>query len=188
MGGHEIGVGSGFERDLQEIAGIEAENRAPVGRDIADAGEPRRHAVDGLEVGRIDQVVDFAGAIALLVDGGDFDLEHETHRGAARRRYRLRHRLLDVVAQAIKAGLGGHELLLELGAPGRMGEVAGGDHADALAAGPCGKMLEIEIPARGPRIFRVNVQVRVEAHPSHALFARAAWTLRRRSVENGTPT
>src|SRR5262249_57539406 len=67
-------------------------------------------------------------------------------------------------AQAIEAGLSGNELLLELGAPGRMGEVAGGDHADALAARPGGEMLEIEIPARRPRVFRLVVQVRVEAH------------------------
>jgi hypothetical protein len=91
--------------------------------------------------------MDFAGAVALLVDRRDFDLEHEPHRRTARRRQRLRHRLLDVVAQAIEAGLGGDQLVLELGAPGRMREVAGGDHADALAAGPGGEMLEIEIAA-----------------------------------------
>jgi hypothetical protein len=95
---HQVGMGAGFERDLKEIAGIEAENGAAVGGDIADAREPRRHAVDGLEVGGIDQVMDFAGAVTLLVDGRDFDLEHEPHRRAARRRQRLRHRLLDVVA------------------------------------------------------------------------------------------
>src|ERR1700751_6343279 len=55
-----------------------------------------------------------------------------------------------------------------------MGEVAGADHADAFAARPGGEMLEIEIPARRPRVFRVDVQVRVEAHVSHA---RAAWML-----------
>ena len=146
---HQIGVRTGFERDLQEIAGIETEDGAAVGGDIADAREARRHAVDGIEVGRIDQVMDFAGAVALLVDGGDFHLEHEPHRRAARRRQRLRHRLLDVVAQAIEAGLGRNQLLLELGAPGGMGEVAGGDHADALAAGPGGEMLKIEVAAGG---------------------------------------
>src|SRR5262249_4773363 len=83
---YEIGLRTGFERDLQEVAGIEAENRAAVGCDVTDAGEPRRHAIDGLEVGGVDQVMDFAGAVGLLVDGGDFDLEHEAHRGAARRR------------------------------------------------------------------------------------------------------
>ena len=55
-----------------------------------------------------------------------------------------------------------------------MGEVAGADHADAFAARPGGEVLEIEIPARRPRVFRVDVQVRVEAHVSHA---RAAWML-----------
>ena len=144
---HQIGVGTGFERDLQEIAGIESENRSAVGGDVADTRQPCRHAIDGLEIGRIDQVMDFAGTVALLVDGRDFHLEHEPHRRAARRRQRLRHRLLDVVAQAVEAGLGGDQLLLELGAPGGMGEVAGGDDTDALAAGPCGEMLEIEIAA-----------------------------------------
>src|SRR5262245_18690512 len=167
---HQIGMRTGFERDLQKVTGIETKNRAAVGCDIADAGEPCRHPIDGLEVGCVDQVMDFAGAVGLLVDGGDFDLEHEAYRGAARRWQRLYNRLLDVAAQAIKAGLGGDELLLELRAPGRMGEVAGADHADALAARPGGKMLEIEIPARRPRVFRMDVQVRVEAHGSHALF------------------
>src|SRR5260370_1090915 len=81
-------------------------------------------------------------------------------------------RVRDVAAQAREAGLGGNELLLELGAPGRMGEVAGADHADAFAARPGGEVLEIEIPARRPRVFRVDVQVRVEAHVSHARAAR----------------
>src|SRR5262249_54860128 len=87
----------------------------------------------------------------------------------------LRYRLFDVAAQTIEARLGGNELLLELGAPGRMGEVAGADHADALAARPGGEMLEIEveIPARRPRGFRVDVQGRVAAHGSHALFRAA---------------
>jgi hypothetical protein len=65
---HEIGVRSGVERDLQEVAGIEAENGASVGGDVADAGEPRRHAIDRLEVGRVDQVMNFAGAVGLLVN------------------------------------------------------------------------------------------------------------------------
>jgi hypothetical protein len=107
MGRHQIGVRDRIRARSPEVAGIEAENRAAVGCDVADAGEPCRHAIDGLEVGRVDQVMDFAGAVALLVDGRDFDLEHEPHRRAARRRQRLRHRLLDVVAQAVEAGLGG---------------------------------------------------------------------------------
>jgi hypothetical protein len=79
---------------------------------LPTAGESRRHAIDRLEIRRVDQVMDFAGAVGLLVDGGDFDLEHETHRRAASRRQRLRDRLLDVVAQSVEARLRRHELLL----------------------------------------------------------------------------
>ena len=168
---HEIGVRTGLERDLQQVAGIEPEDRPSIGRDIADAGEPRRDAIDRLEIGRVDEVMDFAGAVGLLVDGRDLDLEHEAHRRAAGGRQRLRDRLLDLVAQPVEAGLRRHELLLELGAPGRMGEVAGRDHADALAACPGGEVFEVEIPARRARIFRVDVQIRVEAHAGRAFFA-----------------
>ena len=86
MGRYQIGVRTGFECDFEQVAGIQAENRAAVGRDVADAGEPCRHAIDGLEVRCVDQVMDFAGAVGLLVDGGDFDFEHEAHRRAARSR------------------------------------------------------------------------------------------------------
>ena len=71
-------------------------------------------------------------------------------------------------AQAEQARLGRHELVFQLGAPGRMGEIAGPDHADALAGGPCGQMFEIEIAAGRARIFRVDVQVGVKAHCGHA--------------------
>src|SRR5215469_3230652 len=45
-----------------------------------------------------------------------------------------------------------------------MGEVSGRHHADALACRPMGEVLEVEIAARGARIFRMDVKVRVEAH------------------------
>src|SRR5262245_29743572 len=165
---HEIGMRPGFQHDLEEIAGIETEDRPAVGGDVADSSEPRRHAIDSLEIRRIDQMMDFAGAVALLVDGGNLDLEHEPHRSAARGRQGLSRRLGDVVAQAKEAAFGGNELLLELGAPGGMGEIPGTDDADALAAGPGGEMLEIEVPAGGTRMLRVNVQVRVESHARRA--------------------
>src|SRR6266545_3718475 len=62
-----------------------------------------------------------------------------------------------------------------------MREVAGRDHADALAACPGGEMFEVEIAACRARIFRVDVQIRVEAHASHAFCA--ADTLRQKPGE-----
>src|SRR5262249_13099943 len=77
---------------------------------------------------------------------------------------RRRDAALDVVAQAKQAGLGRHELVFELRAPRRMGEVAGRHHAYSLACRPVRKVLEVEIAAGGARIFRVDVQVRMETH------------------------
>ena len=98
--------------------------RSPAGRGSRGRGSAGRRrrccrcaparatAVGGVEVGHIDQVVDFPRPVGLLVDGGDLDLEHEAHRRAARRRQRCGDRLLDSVAQAKKAGLGRHQLSL----------------------------------------------------------------------------
>ena len=72
--------------------------------------------------------------------------------------------LLDIRAQAEQPGLGRDELLLQLGRPGRVAEVAGADDADALARRPPGQVLEIEVPAGRAGIFRMHVQVGVEAH------------------------
>ncbi len=130
-------------------------------------------------------MVDLTGAIALLVDGGDLHLQHEADRRAARRGQRPRHRLGDVVAQAKQPGLGGNQFRLQLGAPGRMGEVAGGDHADALAAGPGREMLQIEVAAGRPRIFGMNVQVGMEAHVIPTCLRREACEARGAKRDSG---
>ena len=80
----------------------------------------------------------------------------------------LSDRLLDLGAQAEQARLRRHELILQLGAPGRMGEIAGRDHADAFAGGPCGQMFEVEIAAGRARIFGVDVQIGVKVHRGQA--------------------
>ena len=160
----QIGAGPGLERDLQQVARVEPEDRPPVGLDVADAAEPFGDAVGGREIRRVDQVVDLPRLVALLVDGRDLDLEHEAHRRAAGRRQGRGDTLLDVLPQAEQARLGRDELLLQLGRPGRMAEVAGADEADALARRPLGEVLEIEVAAGRARIFRMDVQVGVEAH------------------------
>src|SRR5262249_32523184 len=104
------------------------------------------------------------GAFAFLVDRRDLDFEHESDRRSARGRQRLRDCPLDIIAKAIEAGLGRDQLVFELGAPGGMREVAGTNDADACARRPGREVLEIEIPTGRTRIFRVDVQIRVEAH------------------------
>src|SRR5262249_31233418 len=164
MGRHRMGVGSRLQGDLKEVARVEAEDRPAVGGDVADARQPRRDAVDGGKIGRVDQVMDFPDPRALLVDGGDLDRQHEARERAAGGRKLLGDPLLDLRREAEQARLGRDQLLLELGGPGPMGEVARRPPRDALAARRMGEMLEVEVRAGRPRIFRVDVQIRMEAH------------------------
>src|SRR6185437_6727364 len=70
--------------------------------------------------------------------------------------------------------LGGLERLGEFGGPGRMGEVAGADHGDALAHRPPGQRPGVAVLAAGPGEARVDVQVRVK---HVARYCHAAVTL-----------
>ena len=119
--------GRALERDLQQVAGVEAEDRAAVRGEVADP--PRALAVSAparLEVGHEDQVVDLADPLVLLVDGCDLHLEQEAHRAAGRRRAGPARRLaLELGRQPEEAGLGRHQLVPDLARPGRVGEIAG---------------------------------------------------------------
>ena len=84
--GDEKGVWRGCQRDLQKVARIHAQDGASVGFDVADAGQARRHARRGLEVGRVDEIVHLAHPITAAVDAADLDRQHETHRRATGRR------------------------------------------------------------------------------------------------------
>src|SRR5262249_36429872 len=161
---HQVGGGSGLERDFEEIARVEPEDRPTIGGDVADTRKPLGEAVGGREVGGVDEVVDLPGAVALLVDRRYFHLEHEAHGHATGRRQRRCDRMLDVVTQAEQAGLGWDEFLLQFGAPDRVRKVSGRDHADTLACGPVSEALQIEVAAGRARIFRMDMQVGVEAH------------------------
>ena len=167
VGRQEIGVRSALQRDLQEIARVEPEDWAAVGGDVADRRQPGREAVDGVEVRRVDQVVDLPGLLAFLVDRGDLGGEHESRQsacGTARRRQLRCHLRLDLRPEAEEAGLGGDQLLLQLREPPRVDAVARRYHGDAPPRRPPGEVLQVEIAARGARIFRMDVEVGVKAH------------------------
>ena len=124
MGGDEIRAGTRFQRDLQQMPGVEPQNRPPVRVQVADPGQAVDHPVGGFEIRGVDQVVDLAGLVELLVDGRDFDRQHEPDRGIAapaRRGQPFCDEPLQVRAQAEQPRLGGHELLLQLGPPRRDG-------------------------------------------------------------------
>jgi hypothetical protein len=164
VGRHQIGVGTRFQHDLQQVARVEAEDWPSVGGDVADARQSRGEAIGGREVRHVDEVVDLTRQLALLVDGRDLHREHEARLPVATGRQPLVDGSRDVVAQAEQAGLGRHQRLLQLSEPDRMGEVAGADDRDALLARPIGEVFEVAVLARGTRVFRMDVEIGVKAH------------------------
>src|SRR5690606_12922734 len=112
----------------------------------------------------IDEMMDLPRASVLLVDRRDLDREHETDGIAAGCGQPRSDFGLDVRAQAVQPRLGRDQLLLQLGKPGRMHAVAGGDNGKALAGTPEGEVLEIEIAAGGARVSGMDMQVCVKRH------------------------
>ena len=167
MGGDEIRAGVRFQGDLQQVPGIEAQDRPSVRVQVADPGQAVHHPLRCLEIRGVDQVMDLSCLVELLVDGRNLDRQHETHRAPAApagRRKPLLDGPFQIGPQAEQPRLRGHELLLQLGPPRRMGEVARGDDADALLAGPDGQMLKVAVPAGGPGVLGMDVQIGVEGH------------------------
>ena len=186
--GDEIRAGVRFQGDLQQVPGIEAQDRPSVRVQVADPGQAVHHPLRRLEIRGVDQVVDLSRLVELLVDGRDLDREHEPNRSTAapaRRRQPFLDGPFQIGTQAEQPRLRGHELFLQLGPPRRMGEVPRGDDADALLAGPDGQMLKVAVPAGGAGVFGMDVQVGIERHavvpcrpPSHETVAPTAAGLR----------
>ena len=177
MGRHQVRSGSRLQRHLQQVPGVQPQDRPPVGVQVADLGKAGNQPVRRVEVRGVDQVMDLPGLVALLVDGRDLHRQHEPDRieaaGAGRWKLPL-HGPFEVGAQTEEPGFRGNELLLQLGAPGRMGEVARADDADALLARPDGQVLQVAVPAGGAGESRVDVQVRVEGHGARCFSAGVA--------------
>ena len=142
----------------------QTEDRSTVRAQVSDLLEARDHPPRGVEVRSVEQVMDLAGLVALLVDRRDLDLEQEADRRAAWRRHLLGDATLDVVAQAKEALLRRHQLLLQLGDPRRMREVPGADDANPLLLRPLRQVLQVALLAGRARVLRVDVKVRVVEH------------------------
>ncbi len=153
VGRHQVGAGAALKGDLQQVARVEAEDRPPVRGDVADAPEPAVEAPGRIEVRHIDEVVDLAGALAALVDGGDLHREHEAHRPAARRRQGPPDLAVEVATQAEQTRLGRLQTATKLLEPRRVRKVPGAHHGNALPPRPPGEVLEVAVPAARARVL-----------------------------------
>ena len=100
-----------------------------------------------------------------FVDGRDFDLEHEADRVGVTGLWQLFSDLaFDLGLQPEQAGLCWNKLFPDFRNPSWMGEITGPDQRNTFFCSPIGCMLQISVLARRPRIFRVDVQIRVKTH------------------------
>ena len=166
MGRDEHGLGADIQRHLQQVAGVQAQDGTAVGVQVAHQLQPLREAVGIVQRGHEDQVVDFAHLALTLVDGADLGLEQEERPVGVRRCLPLQEvQILGRAGQAVQAaGLVAHQLLAQLVPPLRVGEVAGAQHVDALAAGPGRQMPGRELFAGGTGKAGMDVQVGDESH------------------------
>lgn len=163
VGRHQ--VTAGFEGDLQQVAGVEPEDGPPVGGEVADPPEAAGELLRGGEVRQVAQMVDLAGVLAVLVDGGDLAGEHEPHVAAAVRGHRRGDLPVQLGTQPQQPWFGGFEDFAQVREPGGVGEVAGPDHGDALAPRPPRQVLDVAVLAARAGVLRVDVQIGVKAHP-----------------------
>jgi hypothetical protein len=163
MGRDQVTSFTTLDGQLQQVTTVEPQNRTTIGGYIADSVQTLSKTLSLLEIRHIDQVMDFTGPICLLVDGRDLDLQHEPDRIAAPADPRV-HFSLQIGAKPKQTGLGFYKFLLSLREPRGMREITAGNDGDTLLASPTGKVLQITFAAGGPRILRMDVQVRVEGH------------------------
>src|SRR5262249_39528895 len=164
MGRNEVGMLTRFQGDLEKIAGIEAQDRPAVRGDVADSPKACGKPVHRLEVRRVDQMMDLSRPVALLVDRGDLDREHEAYRRHTRWRQRLPDLRFQLGLEAEQSTAGWHQLVPNLSEPSRMHAIPGANEPNPLSGRPPRHMLKVEVPAGRPRVFGVHMQVPVKAH------------------------
>ena len=137
--GHQVAAVAARERDLEQVARVEPEDRPAVRGQVPHPEQPARDLVDRIERRRVEQVVDLPRAPVALVDRGDLRRQQEPDRRPARGRQRVVHRALELRPQPEQPRRIRHQLGAELLPPRRVREVTGADDADALAPGPPGQ-------------------------------------------------
>ena len=124
--------------------------------EVADGFQAEGKGLRSFQAGEDQEIVALPDPAVFLINGADLPGDGEI--GAA---------LLavgavgqaELRAEAVEAVSGGDQLFLELLAPGGVGEVSGAQDGNALAAGPEVQGFGGAVPAGGPGVAGVDVQV-----------------------------
>lgn len=147
MGRDQVAAGAAVERDLEQVARVEAQDGPAIRREVPDLRQRSGDAVGGLERRGLYQMVHFPCALGTAIDSGDLNGEHESHRLLARRGHPPPHGSFQIGPQPQQARFGGNKAVFEFVCPCGMSEVTGADHADALAQCSGGQVRDVPVPA-----------------------------------------
>ena len=129
----ELGLRAGVQRQLEQIAAVETQDWPSVGVDVPDGLQFCGQLVRRLQTGQQDHVVHLARFAIALIDAADLPRYDEQ-----RALFHRTPRQTEFVPQRVHPLARGDQLLFELLAPLRVGEVPSANHLDALA--PCGEL------------------------------------------------
>ena len=149
--------GIDVEDDLEQVARIEAQNRAAVGADVADFFQRSLDFCHGVEVRREDHVMDLARLAVLFIDAADFAAQQEAHGRMAGRRRRLLHRGRQIVFQTKKPVFGWLQAGAHLLQPARMGNIAAANDMHAFELRPTGELFQRQVFAGRAGKVRMDV-------------------------------
>lgn len=150
---HDPG-GRAFQHNFQQVARIQTQDGATVRGQVADLRQAQGKALRILQGGHKDQVVDFAHLPQALVDGADFRLEQKERPLPRPCRAQVFWQALQGFRRAPQsvqaAGRVRFQLFRQFRPPLGVGEIAGAQNVNALAARPGRQVPGRERLACGP--------------------------------------
>ncbi len=164
MGGPDVGrneedIWTSLQADLQQVAAIQSQDRPAVGVEVADSCQSVVELINGGEVWQRHDVVNFARAAVLLVDGADLHGEEKAHLTAARWIELVFDCAGQIRSETKDAILGRLQFLLDLSEPFRMREVGGANKVDALERRPSMQVFRGQVAAGRAGMTRVEMNI-----------------------------
>ena len=158
MSGDIDRLGTGFQQNLQQVPAVQAQDGPAVAVQVAGLLQALGQPFGVSQAGQQDQMVYLAGAPVPLIDGADLP-GHQEKGGLSRPAGQA-----VPVLQPVQSLPGLLQHFLQFFPPDRVGEVPGAHKAQALAPGPQVQVRGVAIPAGGPGVFGMDMQVR-RVHP-----------------------
>ena len=78
MSWNQKAISTGFQGDFEQVARIKAKYRSAVGFDITYSIQLRAELVCSLQIGSVDQMMNFSRFFQFFIDSRNFNLKHET--------------------------------------------------------------------------------------------------------------